>query len=254
MGIIWTRPAGLWAEDKSLLKGTKHLRLPCLAYHDFGHKEIISQLPESGLPESGSLIGVLSSAHTVMSLNNAPELLNKCKKWYAVGERTRDCFNASKNSRCYAYLPQGVRKGADLASFLCKFYQGQKITFFLPGAKKRAYQLDTHLLACGFQVVCCNTYEVKIGIFNTDGGQMSKKSLEGAVSGMPDPAVCFASPSAVAGFTSTLEQAGLNTFLQKCKAVAIGPTTLKACQRSFQKVFEASDPSMVSLVELAKNL
>ena len=254
MTIIWTRSADHWPQDCNLLEGTEYQRLPCLSYRDFTQQELMSQLQGSKFPKPHSLIGVLTSAHTIKSLNRSPSLLDKCEKWYVVGKKTRDCFNALSLAGKIADLPQGVKKGADLAQYLCKSYHGKKLTFFLPGAKKRAYKLDEHLQSCGFEVLSCNTYEVQTGIFDDKGVGVSKQFLDDVFARASQPVICFASPSAVLGFTSGLIKHGMSAVFPRCRVVAIGPTTLKACKVFFHRSYEAPDPSVASLVNLAKTL
>ena len=151
-------------------------------------------------------------------------------------------------------LPKGVKKGEDLATYLCGAHSGEALTFFLPGAKKRAYALDEHLQSCGFKTLSCDTYEVQSGIFNTSGEPIDKKGLEGSLASLNKPVVCFASPSAVLGFAKGLSSCGLASIIQSCVAVAIGPTTFRACQSYFSEVHESSEASLASLADLAKTL
>lgn len=252
--IIWTRAGELWPDDQVYFKGFDYLRLPCISFFDFDQATLLKQLQGFSFPQPDKLVGVLTSAHTIQSLHHSRYLFAKCKKWYAVGEKTKAYFERLGLPDCEIEWPSGVKKGADLGQFLCKTYAGNKnFGFFLPGASKRAYKLDDHLRSCGFEVLSCNTYEVKIGVFNLNGMLLSKSEFEQFFAKMKSPIICFASPSAVSGFTQALVDLRV-TLQAKPIAVAIGPTTGKVCKSFFSHVIEAPEPSVASLLECAKSL
>ena len=251
--IIWTRSKDLWHEDRSFFSEKSCLRLPCINFQDYSIEKIKDQLQGVSFPDPQLLIGVLTSAHTIKSLKQMAFIFEKCQKWYAVGEKTRDFFTSLKLAPTI-HVPKGVSRGSELASYLCSEYRGKKCIFLLPGAQKRAYRIDKHLHTCSLQTISFDTYKVESGLFGTNGSALDQKSVTNKLEGSHKLFVCFASPSAVAGFVDGLAQLGLRSILQRCHAVSIGPTTSKACRAHFSVTTEAPSPDVAILAGLAKNL
>jgi uroporphyrinogen-III synthase len=233
--LVWTRPASDWVTDEILLKTVQGkaqvLRLPCVE---------IKPLKVAGLAKSYDVFVFTSSKAAQVALANAEVLaqVQAAKNIYTHGPSTAKTL-ARLGLKADVIA---ARTGAELAVELAKIIPpGTPVAW--PRVEDPAHDIQADLTAAGIPTDSFVCYRTLPGIHDVGGHTPPKEQLEEWKETL-EGVVCFASPSAVEGFLKGL--AGT-----KLVAVALGPTTAKACERHFKIVRTATENGIEALVKAA---
>jgi uroporphyrinogen-III synthase len=239
--LVWTRPASDWQSDSQLLKavGEKaHIeRLPCVAVTPVKVEPLTGKFDVLVFTSSKAADFALVHHSVMMAAKQA-------KAVYTHGPST------AKTLARYDLRTEiiDVRTAEDLAAgLLAKLEPGTKVLW--PRAKEPAFDLEGALNDGGLVATSFVCYRTDSGVLGLDGKPLAKgrlKALRESLTGV----VCFASPSAVEGFVLDLEPRD-HRLGREVIAIALGPTTAKACEGHFQTVKVAKANGLEALVARA---
>ncbi len=225
MTLVWTRGASDWDEDRALLAGIGGVvRVPCVR---------LVGLPAA--PTKHYDVYVVASAHTLAYFR-----LPAGAQVHAFGAAT-----AAAAARAGARVErhEGLRTAAELASKLLILLDKNTIVA-VPGAEAPAFDLTGALCAGGLAAEAIACYRTEAGATHPDGAAFSDEEAR-AFMAKTRGVVCFASPSAVAGFCAAFPRTEL-------AAACIGPTTAKAAAPRFTRTATASKNSLAGLIAAAR--
>lgn len=238
--LVWTRPAADWQDDEVLLQisqaKARTLRLPCMAVIPLKAPDVTGKFDAFVFTSSKAAEFALTNHSVMMAAKQAAV--------YTHGPTT------AKTLLRYGLKAEviDVRTAAELAkAIIKKLAPGTHVLW--PRAKEPAFDLDDALNEGGLIATSFVCYRTETGILGLDGKPLAKdrlQTLRDSLQGV----VCFASPSAVDGFTQDLNPKG-HRLGQELIAVALGPTTAKACAGHFKVVKKARTNGMEALVEAA---
>lgn len=233
--LIWTRAAEDVDADKQLLANfpSPWVHIPCLATK-----------PQSwSWPEGGSDVVTIASRTTVdcaLADLNLRQHLARQKKIYTFGEKTAAALQQLGLPVERIDVPDGLGLAAWLTAHLDK-----KTHVVFCGAQEPAYDIAGHLTAHGFTATHVPVYATTIPTAWPEDRAL--RTLTGH-----NNFACFASPSAVRGFTTLFASVG--ELLPAVHAVAIGETTARQCAKYFRRVTIADAPSLEHVVRKADEL
>lgn len=248
--LIWTRAIVDWDEDQALLQQAhvapeSILRLPCLQLTPYP-VPALNQLPQAL---------VVTSVHGLHMARQSPvlqPLWSLAIPFYTHSRKTMRAL-ASFQHHLNLRQPPSVRTAHELADFMVQDLALGTHVLSL-GAQEVAFDLVTYLRDRGLEATHLACYQTMAQLTQTNGQVFSKSDcrvLAAALAGI----LCFASPSAVAGFTSAMCQNDLlgdgGRWRQRLKAVAIGPTTAAACAPYFSSVVMSAKNDLGALLKLA---
>jgi uroporphyrinogen-III synthase len=245
--IIWTRSLEDWPSDVRVLKSAlEHVvHLPCI------RTEALTQPLMPKFSQNQAIIAVFGSAKAVeYSLANAAltGLLKRARRILALGSKTAAClqergFRAETDSRW--------RGMADLAAHLTQSLSGSE-AILAPGPKTRAMDLAELLEELDIDYIPVDVYETHPGLRGANDElllQTDIDRLQRELAGV----VCFASPSAVIGFTKWLSP-DLFGLRERLRVACIGETTQRKAIEHFDDCHVCPLQSVESLFSTALEL
>ena len=226
--LIWTRSREDWAEDQHLFQGykKKYLHMPCLR---------TNPLPfELELPEKPFYLAFTSSKGSEYFLKSkeGPLALQKAKSIYALGKASADPLLSAQFTVEVAHS----KNGRDFKDWLLERSQVDDL-FVLPGACERAYNLAEGLQSAGRLATKVDIYNTLAAATTSLGASVGEDIILKISLGS---VVCFASPSAVDGFSKSAAKRS------HIIAICIGETTA-ARALGFKGVYTAAEPTVDAL-------
>jgi uroporphyrinogen-III synthase len=229
MTIVWTRGLADWGGDRGLLAGLPDVvHVPCV------------RLSAVTVPPVGKLFSVyvITSAHVLDFVS-----LPAGAVVHTLGVETA---RAAEKAGVRVEVHAGVRTAAELAPRLIAAL-APGTTVAIPGPEVPAFDLAAALRTGGLTAEALACYRTEAKARKADGTEFSAAEAA-AFLASGRGAVCFASPSAVAGFRAVFGGGGAWT------AACIGPTTAASAQGTFHRVVTAAENSLMSLLATAKPL
>ena len=252
--VVWTRSSANWDTDWVFLQEIGDFyHIPCIKRVatplNLNEKSIafISQ------HQTIDIVIFTSSFAVSTTLQNEVlhQSVKRCHQIYAVGPATRKKVMQSLCLPCY--LPKACRKSSDIFKTILKNCPPPK-NILIPGAQTRADNLESNLIANGYKVDSPVVYRTLSIAQETNGKVLSKIQCDDLNAKLCPSVICFASPSAVKGFTTSFSKIPSYPAIQKPIAYCIGETTARECQKNtsfFSKVFTATKPSIKTLASEA---
>lgn len=241
--VIWTRSRADWDEDRALLArhglvGASVLHVPCVAL----------EAVAVGLSGYGEYTDwVLTSAHAVAFFAaDAGRLaaLRAAPRVHTFGEATTAALAALGVN---ATAHEGLRTAEELTARLALTLP-ESAAILVPGAREPAFDVAGAMRAGGRRADAVACYAAVTGARRSDGSAFSAahgKMLPLTWKGV----ACFASPSAVRGFTDAFPAT------PRLLALALGPTTASAARKhAFAAVQVAPENTLECLAEVAAEL
>jgi len=244
--LIWTRSVEDWPADAPVLSRSAAatwdlLHIPCVE---------IRPLPLL-LPQVAPDYVVITSANAAKRAAGEPALKQSmlaAKQVFTHGAKTAKALQALGIN---ATLVHSASTAADLCTWLGQNLQ-KPAHIWLPIAAEPAFDLAAGLAALGFATSVLPCYETLAEARQANRelfGAAQIAKLQQELTGV----ICFASPSAVAGFARVFapRSHALGKSLHAC---VIGPTTEAAAVAYFERVTVAAEASMEALVARAVSL
>ncbi len=241
--VIWTRSRADWDEDRALLArlgltGSSVLHVPCVA---------LAAVPVGPIGYGEYSDWVLTSAHAVEFFAADPERLGALRaapRVHTFGEATTA---ALRKLGAHVEAHEGLRTAEELTARLAlSLPETAKVV--VPGAREPAFDVAGALKAGGRKAEAVACYATVTGAKRSDGSAFSAahaKILPETWSGV----ACFASPSAVRGFTAVF------AATPRLVALALGPSTAAAARRhAFASVQVAPENTLESMAKTAAAL
>ena len=244
--LIWTRSIQDWAVDAPVLSGSAAgswdlLHIPCVE---------IRPLPLV-LPQGTPDYVVITSANAAKRAADDPafkQSMLAAKQVLTHGAKTAKALQALGID---ATLVRSASTAADLCLWLGHQLQ-QAAHIWLPVAAEPAFDMAAGLAALGFSTSVLPCYETLAEARQANLEPFSRAmvaKLQQELTGV----ICFASPSAVAGFARVFEPSG-HALGRSLHACVIGPTTEAAAVAYFERVTVAAEASIEALVTRALSL
>ena len=238
--IVWTRSADDWEHDKPILEArdVDALHLPCIAMTGLAVK----------FPKRKPQMFILTSGNSVRYCARHPALFNlmrSCEGVFAVGPGTKEALKAHKiNSE----VPAGVTNAEQLTMWLAhNLRPGTDVAW--PCSKEPSYDIAGTLSRYDIQVDQLPIYATEESLHLPHGKAPDTEAIQRYIQSL-EGVVCFASPSAIEGFTRSLIPSE-NRLRHELIACCIGSTTSAFAEGHFDKIITAPTPSIESLVETA---
>ena len=244
--LIWTRGLQDWAVDAPVLSGSAAaswdlLHIPCVE---------IRTLPLV-LPQGTPDYVVITSANAAKRAADNPafkQSMLAAKQVLTHGAKTAKALQALGIN---ATLVSSASTAADLCTWLGQNLQ-KPAHIWLPVAAEPAFDMAAGLAALGFATSVLPCYETLAEARQANREPFSEAlvaQLQQELTGV----ICFASPSAVAGFARVFapRSHALGRSLHAC---VIGPTTEAAAVAYFERVTVAAEASIEALVAKALSL
>ena len=166
---------------------------------------------------------------------------------FAIGPGTKEALAEFKVS---AEVPNGVINAKSLADWLAKTLRpGTEVAW--PCSKEPSYNIAEHLKRFDIHVEPLAVYETDRSLHLPHGKEPDKDDIARYIQSL-EGVVCFASPSAVEGFTNSLKPSD-NRLKHELTAVCIGDTTAAACRNHFETIIICKSPTVEILAETAFN-
>lgn len=242
--LIWTRSIDDWKVDKNVLQkfDVDVLHLPCIAMTGISVK-FPRRKPQVFIATSGNAIRYAARHTALLNLMRTSEAV------FAIGPGTKEALSEFK---VVAEVPNGVINAKSLADWLSKNLRpGTEVAW--PCSKEPSYDIAEHLRRFDIHVEPLAVYETERSLHLPHGKEPDADDLERYVQSL-EGVVCFASPSAVEGFTKSLRPTD-NRLKHELTAICIGETTTAACRGHFEKIVTCNTPTVEQLAETAcKNL
>jgi uroporphyrinogen-III synthase len=238
--VVWTRSADDWKHDKPLLK-TRHLEplhLPCISMTGMAVK----------FPKRKPHMFIVTSNNAVQYTARHKALFNlmrSCEGVFTIGEATRTALKAFKID---AEVPPGVTNAEQLASWLSKNIRpGTDVAW--PCSREPSFDFTTELARYDIHIDPLPVYATDKNLYLPHGKLPDADDVKRFIATL-DGVVCFASPSAIDGFTRTLNPSE-NRLRGGLTACCIGTTTAAFAEGHFDRIVVAKEHSVESLAELA---
>lgn len=234
MTLIWTRSKEDWEQDRAFFKDPKKvLHLPCIT---------IAPLNISARPTFGTKYVIVTSQNALKFALRNPNLRTIIFDAEAVFT-----FGQETTQLCHSVGLRNVVRisAAHSSEELCKSvsqFLAPESPLMIIQALFPAFNSGSYLSSLGLDVTVVPVYKTE----SRCRVRLSPAKLR-ALKGI----VCFASPSAVEGFTTAIRNP---KKLKTLTAVVIGPTTAKACGKQFKGIKIAKQARIESLIQLAEKL
>jgi uroporphyrinogen-III synthase len=238
--LIWTRSADDWEHDKPILDVTDIdvLHLPCIAMTGLAVK----------FPKRKPQIFIFTSGNAVRYSARHPALFNLMRSSegvLAVGPGTKE---ALKSHKINAEVPPGVSNAEQLTEWMTQNLRpGTDVAW--PCSKEPSYDIAGSLVRYDIHVEPLAVYATEKALHLPHGKMPDDSDIERYIQSL-EGVVCFASPSAIDGFTRSLNPSE-NRLRHEVIACCIGQTTAAFAEGHFDKVVIAPTHSIESLVETA---
>lgn len=237
MTLIWTRAVSDWSDDRiHLPAGTVHI--PCLR-----RVSLVPHVAE-GYPFPYVVVSSVAAVQALAGLVKLRERLVS-STFFCFGRRTASelAVNGYRQSLC------PVTSSAGLVDYLADQLPATSRLAVLT-AKQPAFPVAEGLRARGFEVSQFVLYQTIVGASLADGSVLDANQR--ATIANNRSVICFASPSAVQGFTKVFHNE-IDRLKKKFRAVAIGQTTARQLTTSLPSIpcYLADDFTLTSLIKTA---
>ena len=238
--LIWTRAASDWLNDRvHLPAGTMHI--PCLRRLPL----IPSVTEDYPFPYA-----VVSSVAAVQALAGLPTLRNLLHNsvFFCFGRQTA----AELIANGYRYLLCPVRSSVELTYYLAD-HLPTTASIAVLSAQRPAFPIAENLRTRGFKVREFILYQTITGACLADGSTIDANQ-RATIANTPS-IICFASPSAVLGFSKVFHNE-IDSLKKNFRAVAIGETTARQLRKSLPQIpcHLADDFALKDLIKTALKL
>ena len=235
--MIWTRAVSDWSDDQiHLPAGTVHI--PCLR-----RLPLIPLVTE----DYSFPYVVVSSVAAVQALAGLVKLRERLvgSTFFCFGRRTASELAVNG----YRPLLCPVTSSAKLVDYLADHLPPTSQLAVLT-AKQPAFPVAEGLRERGFKVSEFVLYQTIVGACLADGSVIDASQRATIVNNQS--VICFASPSAVQGFTDVFHNE-IDILKKKFRAVVIGKTTARQLTRSLPLIpcYLADDFTLTSLIKTA---
>lgn len=167
---------------------------------------------------------------------------------FAVGPGTKEALGSHKIN---AEVPPGVTNAESLSNWLVDHLKpGTDVAW--PCSKEPSYDIAGHLKRYDIFVEPLAVYETERSLHLPHGKHPDVSDIDRYIQSL-EGVVCFASPSAVQGFSKSLRPAE-NRLKQELVAICIGDTTAAACSGLFEQIKVAPEHSVESLAQTAAKI
>lgn len=259
MTIIWTRSLEDWPQDQNLFKKrgiTDYIHFPCISLTSLLCSDQIEKISKlkSEFPNYDRIF-IFTSKNAVNFLLHDASLMQEvatCKYIFAIGKATAECLNklTLRSQVINSQDLDGIIDGCSLAESIFtqkKKFALEKSLIFIPGAKKRAFDMDKYFTERNIKCISIDLYE------NSEAPPPDFPDKEKFYSLLPnipshDLDICFASPSACRGFMAGINQSLFQPIKQNSKVYCIGSTTYKEAAKHFKSCFVSAEQSIESLL------
>jgi uroporphyrinogen-III synthase len=238
--LIWTRSADDWEHDKPILDAhdVDKLHLPCIAMTGLAVK----------FPKRKPHMFIMTSGNAVRYAARHPALFNLMRSSegvFAIGPGTKE---ALKNFKINADVPPNVTNAEQLTTWLShNLRPGTDVAW--PCSREPSYDIAGHLARYDIHVDPLPVYATEKSLHLPHGKAPEAEDIERYIQSL-EGVVCFASPSAIDGFTRSLTPSE-NRLRHELIACCIGGTTSAFAEGHFDKILVAPTPSVSALVETA---
>lgn len=238
--MIWTRSADDWEHDKPILEALDIdvLHLPCIAMTGLAVK----------FPKRKPQMFIFTSGNAVRYAARHPALFNLMRTSegvLAVGPGTRE---ALKSHKINAEVPQGVTNAEQLTQWMAhNLRPGTDVAW--PCSKEPSFDIAGTLVRYDIQVDPLPVYATEKCLHLPHGKAPAKEDIERYIQSL-EGVVCFASPSAIDGFTRSLNPSE-NRLRHELIACCIGQTTSAFAEGHFDKIIVAPEHSIEALAQTA---
>jgi uroporphyrinogen-III synthase len=149
---------------------------------------------------------------------------------FAIGPGTKE---ALKEFKVNADVPPGVNNAESLSKWLAaNLRPGSDVAW--PCSREPSYDIAEHLRPFDLHVEPLAVYATERSLHLPNGKEPELDDIERYIQSL-EGVVCFASPSAVEGFSKSLHPTE-NRLKHELTAVCIGETTANACKTLFDKI------------------
>jgi len=226
--LIWTRSQEDWAEDQALFQGYKgkYVHIPCLQ---------TNAIPfQVHLPERPFFLAFTSAKGSDYFLKSKAGslILQKAESIFAIGKASAEPLLKAQ----YHVEVAHSKNGRDFQTWILERTKVEDL-FLLPGPRERAFDLAEGLKNAGRIAKQIDIYNTLATATTALGAPLDEKTIFeislGAVA-------CFASPSAVEGFSRVIAE---RTHIV---AICMGDTTA-ARASGFNRVCSVSEPTVGNL-------
>jgi uroporphyrinogen-III synthase len=239
--MIWTRSADDWEHDKPILDAldVDVLHLPCIA---------MTGIPVK-FPKRKPQIFIMTSGNAVRYSARHPALFNLMRSSegvIAIGPGTKE---ALKEFKINAEVPPQVANAEQLSGWLANNIRpGTDIAW--PCSRDPSYDIAGHLSRYDIHVEPLAVYATEKSLHLPHGKAPEQSDIDRYIQSL-EGVVCFASPSAIDGFTRTLMPSE-NRLYNELIACCIGTTSSAFAEGHFAKILVAPTPSVTALAETAR--
>lgn len=234
--IIWTRAKDDWQRDLTIVEtlnvdAQKVLHIPCVSFAPVAAPEQV--------PAANYVIFHSSNAvRYAMTHEKIAAVVRTAVKIFSIGKGTSETLSEYSLSATPGFAGNSAKQLADQI-----LQSGVGGTFLIPTAKENAFDSAAYLRSHGRAAEAVVCYETKRMATKATGAAFSAadaKTEAAAFSGV----ICFASPSAVEGFSNVF---GGFDIGKKLVPVAIGATTESEVLKHFATCYRSAQSSVPSL-------
>lgn len=241
--LIWTRSRSDWQEDLGTI--TKLISDPQI---QVVHSPCIELTPtrQEYFGETFD-VAIITSANVLrFASDSVRAILSKCSHIYTHGTKTA-ALAAAHGLEQIITVP--ARTGDELIqALLPRIPHGSRV--FLPSAEQPASDLSQILRNAGHEALALPIYRTISAACRSDGSSLTAEDIKSAQDSWTG-VVCFASPSAVKAFHDAYTPQA-NRLGRCLVAIALGPTTAKACVGHYAKIELAAGNTIEALVIAAQ--
>lgn len=244
--LIWTKARKDWVEEERLLApqlqpGWQLMHIPCIE---------IEPVPLIVPPQTPDYVVVTSAnaARRAAADQSMKQAMRAAKQVYTHGAKTAQVLRALGIDTT---LVSSAQTAEDLCAWIGQNLQ-RPAQIWLPTAAQPAFDMAAGLAARGFSTTVLPCYKTVSAAKQANGDRFTEAlvaQLCQSLSGV----VCFASPSAVAGFAAVFAPTK-DTLGASLHACVIGPTTAAAAAPYFTHVTAAAAARIDALAAMALSL
>ena len=238
--VVWTRSADDWKHDKAVLKSQKleALHLPCISMAGLTVK----------FPKHKPHLFIVTSANAVLYTARHKALFNLMRSSegvFTIGEPTKEALKAHKIE---SEIPPKVTNAEQLCDWLSKNIRpGTDIAW--PCSREPSFDFASRLSRYDIYIDPLPVYATEKNLCLPYGKQPDQDDINRFI-GTLEGVVCFASPSAIDGFTRTLNPSE-NRLRASLTACCIGTTTAAFAEGHFDRIVIAETHTIESLASVA---
>ncbi len=238
--LIWTRSIDDWKHDRPILDmlDVDVLHLPCITMAGLSVK-FPKRKPNIFIATSGNAIRYSARHAALLNLMRSAEAV------FAIGPGTKE---ALKEFKVNAEIPPGVNNAESLSNWLSSNIRpGSDVAW--PCSREPSYDIAEHLRPFDIIIEPLAVYATERSLHLPNGKEPDSVDIDRYIQSL-EGVVCFASPSAIEGFSKSLHPAD-NRLKHELTAVCIGETTASACKGHFDKIVVCETATVEDLAQTA---